>query len=109
MSTRKFVKIRDRFYGKKYGLDMVCATGHQTMFFYTTSAQGDLGWSSRLAVKLWGSISCVGVNSRVEHSRARKYQHKQVFLRRFHLLNSRLFGRGLFMNRTDNIFFGKKG
>jgi hypothetical protein len=31
-----------------------------------------------LAVKLWGSISCASVNSRVKHSRVRKYQHKHV-------------------------------
>jgi hypothetical protein len=43
MSTRKFMKIRDRIYGKKHGLDRVCATRHQTIFFDTTSAQGDLG------------------------------------------------------------------
>jgi hypothetical protein len=29
-----------------------------------------------LAVKLWWSISCASINSRVKHSRARKYQHK---------------------------------
>jgi hypothetical protein len=45
-STRKVTKIRDRIYGKKHGLDRVCATRHQTIFFDTTSAQGDLGWSS---------------------------------------------------------------
>jgi hypothetical protein len=32
-STRKVMKIRDMIYGKKHGLDMVCATRHQTMFF----------------------------------------------------------------------------
>jgi hypothetical protein len=31
-----------------------------------------------LAVKLWWSISCASVNSRVKHSRVRKYQHKHV-------------------------------
>jgi hypothetical protein len=35
MSTRKVMKIRDKIYGKKHGLDRVCATRHQT------SAQGD--------------------------------------------------------------------
>jgi hypothetical protein len=52
-----------------------------------------------LAVKLWGSISCAGVISRIKHSRARKCQHKHeffLFLKRFHLLSSRLFGRGSF-------------
>jgi hypothetical protein len=32
-----------------------------------------------LGVELWVSISCVGLISRVKHSRARKYQHKQDF------------------------------
>jgi hypothetical protein len=31
-STRKVTKIRDRIYGKKHGLDRVCATRHQTIF-----------------------------------------------------------------------------
>jgi hypothetical protein len=36
---------------KKHGLDRVCATRHQTTFFFdTTSAQGDLGRSSGQAV-----------------------------------------------------------
>jgi hypothetical protein len=44
-----------------------------------------------------------------KHTRARKHQHHHDFLKRFHLLNSRLFGEGgLFMNRTDNIFFVKR-
>jgi hypothetical protein len=29
-----------------------------------------------LAVKLWGSLSCEGVNFWVKHTRVRKYQHK---------------------------------
>jgi hypothetical protein len=45
-STRKVMKIRDRIYGKKHGLDRVCATRHQRFFFDTTSAQGDSGWSN---------------------------------------------------------------
>jgi hypothetical protein len=46
-STRKVMKIRNRIYRKKHGLDRVRATRHQTtIFFDVTSAQGDLGWSS---------------------------------------------------------------
>jgi hypothetical protein len=46
-----------------------------------------------LAVKLWGSTNCAGVTSRIKHTRVREYQHKhEVFFKRFHLLNSRLFG-----------------
>jgi hypothetical protein len=36
-----------------------------------------------LGVKLWVSISYAGVNSRVKHTRVRKYQHKHEFLRDF--------------------------
>jgi hypothetical protein len=59
-----------------------------------------------LAVKLWGSISCAGVTSRIKHSRARKCQHKHdFFLKRFHLLISRLFGWGSFyeQNKQQNV------
>jgi hypothetical protein len=70
-STRKVMKIRDRIYGKKHGLDRVWATRHQTtiFFFDTSSAQGDWGWSSGQAT---GSTSCAGVSSRVNHARVRK-------------------------------------
>jgi hypothetical protein len=37
MSTRKVMKIRDNIYGKKHGLDRVCATRHQTKFFFFLS------------------------------------------------------------------------
>jgi hypothetical protein len=78
-------------------------------FFYTTSAQGDLGWSSRLAIKLWGSISSVGVNSRVEHSRARKYQHKQDFsFKEVSLAKLKVVWVGSFYEETKNIFFAKR-
>jgi hypothetical protein len=69
-----------------------------SIFFDTTSAQGDLGWSSGQAM---GIYSCAGVTSKVKHTRARKYQHKHdffLFLKRFHLLSSRLFGgAGVFL------------
>jgi hypothetical protein len=32
-----------------------------------------------LGVKLWVSISCAGLTSRVKHTRVRKYQHKHEF------------------------------
>ena len=59
-----------------------------------------------LAVKLWGSTNCAGVTSRIKHTRVREYQHKhEVFFKRFHLLNSRLFGGGLFyeQNKQQNV------
>jgi hypothetical protein len=71
-STRKVTKIQDRIYGKKHGLDRVYATRHQTIFLTKVHNETWVG----LAVKLWGSISCAGVNSRVKHSWVRKYQHK---------------------------------
>jgi hypothetical protein len=69
MSTRKVIKIRDRIYGKKHGLDRVCATKHQKIFL--TQQVHKETWVG-LAVKLWGSISCAGVTSRVKHARVRK-------------------------------------
>jgi hypothetical protein len=47
-----------------------------------------------LGVKLWESISCVGVNSSVKDPRARNTNTSRIFFKRFHLLNSRLFGEG---------------
>jgi hypothetical protein len=74
MSSRRVMKIRDRIYGKKHGLDRVWATRHQTTnFFDTTSVQGDLGWSSGQAT---GSTNCASVNPSVKHTRVIKYQHK---------------------------------
>jgi hypothetical protein len=73
MSTRKVMKIRDRIYGKKYGLDRVCATRHQTIifsFFDTTSAEGDLGWSSGQAMGFYKLCMC---SFKDEHIRARKH------------------------------------
>ena len=59
MSIRKVMKIRDRIYGMKKGLDMVCATRHQkTSFFDVTSAQGDLGWSSGQAMGVYKLCRC---------------------------------------------------
>jgi hypothetical protein len=34
MSTRKVMEIQDRIYGKKHGLDRVCAIRHQTTIFF---------------------------------------------------------------------------
>jgi hypothetical protein len=39
-----------------------------------------------LAVKLWGSISCAGVTSRVKHTRASNTNTSIYFFLRFHLL-----------------------
>jgi hypothetical protein len=80
-STRKVTKIQDRIYGKKHGLDRVCATRHQTIFL--TQQVHKETWVG-LAVKLWGSIRCVGASPIVQHTRARKHQHNnEIFLRGF--------------------------
>jgi hypothetical protein len=76
-STRKVMKIRDRIYGKKHGLDRVCATRHQTTKFFLTQQMHMETWVG-LAVKLWGSISCAGALPIAQHTRARKHQHKHV-------------------------------
>jgi hypothetical protein len=64
-----------RIYGKKHGSDMACATRHQ-MIFLTQQVHKET-WVG-LAVKLWWSICCASVNSRVKHSRVIKHQHKHV-------------------------------
>ena len=75
-STRKVVKIRDRIYGKKHGLDRVRATRHKQQIFLTQQVHKET-WVG-LAVKLWGSVSCAGVLPIVQHTRARKHQRKHV-------------------------------
>jgi hypothetical protein len=46
------------------------------IFFDTTSAQGSF---NRFRGQTMGSLSCVGVTSRVRQTRVRKYQHKHEF------------------------------
>jgi hypothetical protein len=52
-STRKVMKIQDRIYGKKHGLDRVWATRHQTTIFSLTH-QVHKETGVGLAVKLRG-------------------------------------------------------
>jgi hypothetical protein len=56
-----------------------------------------------------GSISCAGLTSRVKHSRARKYQHKQDFFKRFHLLTTRLVKVGGLLWAKQATFFLVRG
>jgi hypothetical protein len=51
-------------------------------YFFDTSAQGDLSWSSGQAVGVYKLCRC---NVRVKHTRVRKYPHKHenIFLRGF--------------------------
>ena len=58
-----------------------------------------------LAVKLWGSVSCAGVTSMVRYTRVRKYQHKQDFFKRFHLLTTRLVKVGVFYGQNRQQIF----
>jgi hypothetical protein len=48
-------------------------------FFFDTSAQGDLGWSSGQAVGVYKLCRC---NFKGKTLRARKYQHKHDFFLR---------------------------
>jgi hypothetical protein len=57
-----------------------------------------------LAVKLWGSISHASVNSRVKHSRARKYQHKHDFFE-VSLAKLKVVWRGSFYEQNRQQFF----
>jgi hypothetical protein len=51
----------------------------QTVNHFFGHTQGHKEALVDLGVELWVSISCAGLISRVKHSRARKYQHKQDF------------------------------
>jgi hypothetical protein len=53
-----------RIYGRKHGLDRVCATTHQQQILFLTQQVHKGTWVG-LAVKLWGSTSCAGASSRV--------------------------------------------
>jgi hypothetical protein len=96
-----------RTYVKKHGLVMVCATRHQMMFFLQNHVHKEVSvWQ---AVKLWGSTSCTGVISIVQHTRARKCQHMHIFLKKEgSLANSRLFGWGSFYEQNKQHFFLQK-
>jgi hypothetical protein len=71
MSSRKLMKIWDRIYGRKHGLDRVWATRHQTTnFFDVTSAQGSF---SRFRGQAMGIYKLCMCNFKDEHTRARKH------------------------------------
>jgi hypothetical protein len=82
-------------------------------FFLTQQVHKEvLVW---LAVKLWGSTSCAGLTSKVKHLRGLENTNTSricflFFLRRFHLLNSRLFG-GFFSwaKQATKLFFWQRG
>jgi hypothetical protein len=60
-----------------------------------------------LADKLWGSISCAGVNSRVKH-RQKNTNTSMIFLKKeVSLAKLKVVWRGLFMRRMDNFFLQK--
>jgi hypothetical protein len=97
-----------RVYGKKHGLDRVCATRHQTTFVLTQQVHKET-WVG-LAVKLWVSISCAGTISSVEHTRAREYQHKHDFFLEVSLAKLKVVWRGKsFHEQNRQHFFCKKG
>jgi hypothetical protein len=79
-------------------------------FFLTQQVHKEI--SVWLAVKLWGSTSCAGLTSKVKHSRGLENTNTSriCFLRRFHLLNSRLFGKGVFLwaKQATNFFLQKR-
>jgi hypothetical protein len=71
-------------------------------FFDTTSAQGDLGWSSGQVMGVYKLCRCnfKGKTQGLENTNIR-----MKFFKRFHLLNSRLFGWGSFyeQNKQQNV------
>jgi hypothetical protein len=64
-----------------------------------------------LGVKLWVSISCADLTSRVKHSRARKYQRKKDFFKKkiFHLLTTRPVKVGVFYGQNRQHFLLVRG
>jgi hypothetical protein len=97
-----------RIYGKKHGLHMVCAT-RPNIIFLTQQVHKETGVS--LAVKLWVSISCAGVTSRVDTRGLENINTNMIFLRGFICWTQGCLERGswgLFM-RKQTIFFCKKG
>jgi hypothetical protein len=81
MSSRNAMKIRDRIYGKKHGSDMACATRHQMIFFDTTSAQGDLGWSSGQVVVVYMLCKCKFKGKTLEGQKTPTQACDLIFLR----------------------------
>jgi hypothetical protein len=106
MGTRKVMKIQDMIYGKEHDLDRVRATRHQTAhFFDTTSAQGDLGWSSGQAMGFYKLCRC-DFKGKTHKGQKTPTQACDLFFKGFHLLNSRLFGGGSFHEQNkQQIFF----
>jgi hypothetical protein len=67
-----------RIYGKKRGLDRVCATRHQQqIYIFLTQVHKEV--LVDLGVKLWVPTSRAGATSRGKHTRVRKHQHKNEF------------------------------
>jgi hypothetical protein len=108
MSTRKVMKIRDRIYGKKHGLDRVCATRHQTIFLDTTSAQGDLGRSSSQAMGVYKLCRC---NFKCKTHKARNTKTSTWFDFLRALLGNKLdyLGKGVFSWAGHTTFFLVRG
>jgi hypothetical protein len=95
------------------GYKMFVQLDTNNKFFFLTLQVHKETWVG-LAVKLWGSISCAGVTSRIKHSRARKCQHKHEFFFVFKEVSLAklkvVWGGGLFMSETNNILYiFKKG
>jgi hypothetical protein len=88
---------------------VVCATRHQTNFFLT---QVHKETCVGLAVKLWGSISCAGVTSKVKHSRGLENTNtSRIFFKKVSLAKLKVVWRGgLYgQNRQQFFFLGKEG
>jgi hypothetical protein len=62
LSRGDLMRILDKVSKKNLVQDIVFATGTNKKFFFQQVHKEALVW---LAVKLWGSIRCAGVNSRV--------------------------------------------
>ena len=59
-----------------------------------------------LAVKLWGYISCEGVNSRVKHTRLENTNTSKNFFKEVSLAKLMVvWTGGLFMSETNNLLY----
>jgi hypothetical protein len=107
MSTRKVMKIRDRIYGRNMTLIGFVQLDSKQQFFFLSffdTTRHKETWAG-LAVKPWGFYKLCMCNFKGKHTRARKHQHHHDFFKRFHLLNSRLFGLGSFYEQNRQHFF----
>jgi hypothetical protein len=76
-------------------------------FFDTTSAQGDLGWSSGQAMGVYKLCRC-NFKGKTRKGLKKNTSSSMIFFE-VSLAKLKVVWRGPFMSRTDNTFFWKEG